>query len=60
MKYRVVKSKSLSQLEADVTRASGEGWEPLGGIAVQGGVYLQAMKNEKPKPKKKGLFGKAE
>ena len=33
-KYQVVSGRELAEVEAEVSRLIGEGWEPAGGIAV--------------------------
>jgi hypothetical protein len=35
--------KALEQLEREVNEAMALGWEPVGGVAVAGATYFQAM-----------------
>jgi hypothetical protein len=41
--YIVVEAPSRKQLEAAVKEAIGKGWQPVGGVAVSGGVFYQAL-----------------
>ena len=41
--YTILQGTSKEQLEALVREAIGKGWQPLGGVAVSGNVFYQAM-----------------
>ena len=41
--YAVLEAASRVELEAAVREAIGKGWQPVGGIAVSGGVFYQAV-----------------
>ena len=50
MQYRIIRvaacfsqQKAIDQLAKEVNEAIHQGWAPLGGLAVQGTAYLQAM-----------------
>jgi hypothetical protein len=43
LKYRVLTANSQKQLVIAVNDAIQEGWQPLGGIAIGGLDWLQAM-----------------
>lgn len=43
MRYRIITSKNFSGLEKDVNLAIAAGWQPLGGLAVNGYEYAQAL-----------------
>ena len=43
LKYRVLVATSQKQLEIAVNAAILEGWQPLGGIAIGGIDWLQAV-----------------
>ena len=41
--YMVLEAASRLELETAVKDALRKGWQPMGGIAVSGGVFYQAM-----------------
>lgn len=48
--YRVIavsrafsQKKAIRQLEQEVNEAIARGWEPIGGVAVGGNTYYQAL-----------------
>lgn len=43
MKYQVIRTPHLHELEVKVNEITAAGWEPQGGIMVAGNVMMQAM-----------------
>lgn len=43
MKYQVIRSPHLHELEVKVNELTAVGWEPQGGITVAGNIFIQAM-----------------
>ncbi|MGD0801377.1 MAG: DUF1737 domain-containing protein [Terracidiphilus sp.] len=41
--YSILQGASIQQLETLVKDAISKGWQPIGGVAVSGGVFYQAM-----------------
>jgi protein involved in ribonucleotide reduction len=41
--YTILQGTTKEQLEALVREAIGKGWQPIGGVAVSGNVFYQAM-----------------
>jgi hypothetical protein len=41
--YMVLEGASRQELEAAVKDALRKGWQPIGGVAVSGGMFYQAM-----------------
>jgi hypothetical protein len=41
--YAILQGTTKEQLEALVREAIGKGWQPIGGVAVSGNVFYQAM-----------------
>jgi hypothetical protein len=41
--YSILQAASVQQLEALVKDAISKGWQPVGGVAVSGGVFYQTM-----------------
>ena len=41
--YSVLEAESKKQLEKLVSEAISKGWQPIGGVAVSGGMFYQAM-----------------
>lgn len=43
MEYAILREGSLEQLVVTVNKAIATGWKPLGGVAIHGYLYVQAM-----------------
>jgi hypothetical protein len=41
--YQILEGTTKEQLEALVKDAISKGWQPLGGVAVAGNIFYQAM-----------------
>jgi hypothetical protein len=41
--YTILEGSTKEQLEALVREAIGKGWQPIGGVAISGKVFYQAM-----------------
>jgi hypothetical protein len=41
--YKILEAASMQEIEALVKEAISKGWQPIGGIAVSGGRFYQAM-----------------
>jgi len=41
--YKVISSKDVNTLQQSVTTSISFGWQPLGGLSNNGGIFYQAM-----------------
>ncbi|MDR3724430.1 MAG: DUF1737 domain-containing protein [Terracidiphilus sp.] len=41
--YKVLEARTREDLEKAVYEALGQGWQPLGGVAISDGMFYQAI-----------------